>query len=447
MNSSSDIAMGELRERHVESGNSPSSEEEQTALVITPRRADRGKDAWLFLAASTVIEALVWGFSFSFGVFQDYYSTHEPFAGATNIATISTTSTGIMYMAGLLLFPAYKTWPNLADRSKWVGLPLMATALIAASFANSVNHLLLTQGVMFALGGSVVYYPALAFVDGWFIERKGLAFGIMWGGSGAAGLCIPFTINWLLHAYGFRNTLRIWAVVITVISAPLIYFLRARIPPSQTRQPVRQGLGFLRTKTFWLLQMGLTMESLGYFIPSIYLPTFARSLGYGPSIGTLLVALVNASSVPSTILLGMLIDRFHVTTVVIISTVGAVLSVFLFWGFSDALPLLIVFSILYGLFAGGFVTTISGIVKAVKGLDETTDVGTLLGILSAGRGIGAVASGPLSEALLSSRPWQGKATLAYGTGYGGLIVFTGITAAVGGVSFLGKKLGWMKERV
>lgn len=85
-----------------------------------------------------------------------------------------------MYMAGLLLFPAYKTWPNLADRSKWVGLPLMATALIAASFANSVNHLLLTQGVMFALGGSVVYYPALAFVDGWFIERKGLAFGIMW---------------------------------------------------------------------------------------------------------------------------------------------------------------------------------------------------------------------------------------------------------------------------
>lgn len=53
--------MGELRERHVESGHSPSSEEEQAALVITPRRADRGKDAWMFLAASTVIEALVWG--------------------------------------------------------------------------------------------------------------------------------------------------------------------------------------------------------------------------------------------------------------------------------------------------------------------------------------------------------------------------------------------------
>lgn len=193
--------------------------------------------------------------------------------------------------------------------------------------------------------------------------------------------------------------------------------------------------------------MGLIMESLGYFIPSIYLPTFARSLGLSPSIGTLLVALVNAASVPSTILLGMLTDRFHVTTVVIISTVGAVLSVFLFWGCSDALPLLIVFSILYGFFAGGFVSTFAGVVKAAKGLDETTDVGSLLGFLSAGRGIGAVASGPLSAALLDSRPWQGKAGLGYGSGYGGLIVFTGITAAVGSVSFFGRQLGWMKEKI
>ncbi|KFZ03856.1 hypothetical protein V502_10603 [Pseudogymnoascus sp. VKM F-4520 (FW-2644)] len=446
MNSSGDIALGELRERHVESGNAP-RDEEQTPLVDAPRRADGGKDAWLFLAAGTVIEALVWGFSFSFGVFQDYYTTHEPFAGATNIASVSTTATGIMYMAGLILFPAYKTWPKLAERSKWVGLPLMAAALIGASFANNVNHLLVTQGVLFGLGGSIVYYPALVFLDTWFIERKGLAYGIMWGGTGAAGLCIPFTTNWLLNAYGFRTTLRIWAVVITIVSAPLIYFLRARVAPPQSSRPVRQGLGFLRTRTFWLLQIGLTMESLGYFIPSIYLPTFARSLGYSSSVGTLLVALVNAASVPSTILLGMLIDRFHVTTVVLISTVGAVLSVFLLWGFSDALPLLIVFSILYGFFAGGFVSTFSGVIKALKGLDESTDVGTVLGFLSAGRGIGAVASGPLSEALLRSKPWQGKASLGYGTGYGGLIVFTGITAAVGGVSFLGKRLGWMKEKV
>lgn len=97
-----------------------------------------------------------------------------------------------MYMAGLILFPAYKTWPNLADRSKWVGLPLMAAALIGASFANNVNHLLLTQGVLFALGGSIVYYPCLVFVDDWFIERKGLAFGVMWVSQSFLSILIHF---------------------------------------------------------------------------------------------------------------------------------------------------------------------------------------------------------------------------------------------------------------
>jgi len=51
---------------------------------------DHGKDAYLFLAACFIVEALVWGFPFSFGVFQDYYSTHEPFAGSPNIAIIGT---------------------------------------------------------------------------------------------------------------------------------------------------------------------------------------------------------------------------------------------------------------------------------------------------------------------------------------------------------------------
>jgi hypothetical protein len=79
----------------------------------------------------------------------------------------------------------------------------------------------------------------------------------------------------------------------------------------------------------------------------------------------------------------------------------------------------------------------------MKHRDESADIGSLLGVISAGRGVGAVVSGPLSEALLSGKPWQGDAGLGYGSGYGGLIVFTGVTATVGGVGFLGRRLGWV----
>jgi hypothetical protein len=53
-------------------------------------KPDEGKDAWLFLSACFMMEALVWGFPFAFGLFQEYYSTHEPFASSSNIAVIGT---------------------------------------------------------------------------------------------------------------------------------------------------------------------------------------------------------------------------------------------------------------------------------------------------------------------------------------------------------------------
>lgn len=234
-----------------------------------------------------------------------------------------------------------------------------------------------------------------------------------------------------------------WAVTLILLSSPLIYFVRPRIPPSATSRSPRLGLDFLRTPTFWLLGTGWTTASLGYFIPSIYLPTFAASLGLSHSIGSLLVALVNAAAVFSTIIIGLLCDRFDVTTVILLCTAGTSISVFIFWGLSTTLPLLCLFAILYGFTAGGFVSTLAGMMKIIKQKDERADVGAMIGIFSAARGIGAVVSGPLSEVLLRNKPWQGQAGGAYGSGYGGLIVFTGVTATVGCVSFLGRRLGWM----
>lgn len=63
----------------------------------------------------------------------------------------------------------------------------------------------------------------------------------------------------------------------------------------------------------------------------------------------------------------------------------------------------------------------------------------VLSFLAAGRGVGSVTSGPLSNLLLGPKPWKGEASWAYGTGYGLLIVFTGVTAVLGGVSWLMRK--------
>ena len=284
--------------------------------------------------------------------------------------------------------------------------------------------------------------PTIIYLDEWFISRKGFAFGVMWAGTGVSGVVIPFIMDWGLNKYGFATMLRAWALVLTLLAGPLLYFVKARIPVSRRASyPRRLSFGFLKIPAFLVLQIGNILESLGFFMPNIYLPTYAGSLGLSSVHGTLTVALFNTTSVFGAIGFGSLTDRLHVTSVILISTIGATLSVFLFWGFSKSLPLLCIFSLVYGLFAGGFSSTWAGITQEVKRKDDRAELGLIFGLLAAGRGIGSVVSGPLSEALLNEKPGQREVTFGYDSGYRGLIIFTGISALLGGSSWVARRVG------
>ena len=237
--------------------------------------------------------------------------------------------------------------------------------------------------------------------------------------------------------------LRAWALTLVILAAPLLYYVKPRVPLSMTSRPRKLDTSFLRLPAFWALEAGNIFESLGFFIPNIWLPTYARSIGLSSVAGPLTIMLFNVTSVFGQVLMGSLTDRLHVTTVVLISTIGSTLSVFLFWGLAVSFPLLCIFALAYGLFAGGFTSTFSGVIREVQKHERGTEAGMIFGLLSAGRGIGSVLSGPLSEALLKDKPWIGEAGLGYGTGYGGLMIFTGISALLGGVSWVGRRVGWV----
>ena len=246
-----------------------------------------------------------------------------------------------------------------------------------------------------------------------------------------------------LNRFGYPTMLRAWAIALLLLAAPFLHYLKPRIPLSMSSRPRQLDVKFLRLSAFWALQAGNIFESLGYFIPNIWLPTYARSLGLPSVAGTLALMLFNTTSVFGQVLMGSLVDRLHVTTVILISTIGATLSVFLFWGLAVSMPLLCVFALAYGLFAGSFTSTYTGVIREVQKHERGTEAGLVFGLLSAGRGVGSVLSGPLSEALLRDKPWAGEAGLGYGTGYGGLIVFTGVSATLGGVSWIGRRVGWV----
>ena len=406
---------------------------------------DHGPQAYLLLFGCFTINILIWGFAFSFGVLQEHYTTHSPFASQpAGIATIGTVATGLMYFLMPLYFTLLQRYPLLKRWSVWLSVPVVAGALIGASFAQTVSHLIATQGVLFALGGNLIFCPTVTYLDEWFVRRKGLAIGIMWAGDGVGGVAMPLILETLLARYGFRVALRSIAVANVVLLTPLLYFLKPRLPTPAASSTRPIDIGFLRSPYFWTLQAFNIVQALGYFLPSNYLPTYAQSLGLSSRIGSLMLVLINLAAVFGCVAVGFLVDRVDVLNVVLGISVVSAVAVFAVWGLSTSLPVLAIFALGYGLTAGAYSCAWTGMIKNVQQRATTADANVVFGFLAAGRGLGATASGPLSEALVAGgKVLREKAEFGYGSEYGALIIFSGCTALVGGCSWAVRQVGFI----
>ncbi|EXK76056.1 hypothetical protein FOQG_19184 [Fusarium oxysporum f. sp. raphani 54005] len=432
---------------HVTPSNPDITEEQSfeghTQFSLPP--VDGGKDAWLFLFAAFLLEALVWGKS-------PHRFNHEPFAGLSGIATIGTCAMGIMYFAFPIAIALQRLYPHIARWAPVFGCLALSVILVVSTFSQNVGHLILTQGVLYAFAGSLAYCPCMAWLEEWFVQRRSLAFGIMWSGSSTGGVVIPLLLESLLQRFGFRTALRIWAVSLLVLSLPAFFFVKPRIPASSigaTRLNIK--IGFIYDRTFIIYQVANIVQSLGFFLPAIYLPTYARSvLHASPFLAAVTVMIVNGFSSLGIFIMGLIADRWHITTCILLSTIGAVLTTFLLWGFAGNLAILYIFCVFYGLFAGAFSGTWPGVSRQVasgtlhggSSEDLSFDPVMITGFLIAGRGVGNIVSGPLSEALYKAVPTQSSNIWGLG-GYGAIVVFTGITALGGGTSFICKRLGWI----
>ncbi|KAI0118686.1 major facilitator superfamily domain-containing protein [Nemania sp. FL0031] len=386
------------------------------------------------------------GYAFSFGVFQDYYSQHAPFASSGNIAVIGTSAVGVLYLSSPIVLGVCRLYPHHTRYATPVGLLIASLSLALASLATSTNTLIVLQGALYAIGSAIAYCPTILYIDEWFAARKGMAYGIVWGGEGLASAVIPLILQRLLAQFGHETTLRASGIAVFVICAPLSLFIKPRLPPSNATAMRPWGFKFLFSGLFAPYQLGTLVQATGHFIPSIYLPTYARTvLGASGFLSALTVLLINISTTIGCVVMGTLTDRLPATTCILISSVGATVGVFIIWGLSSSLAVLYVFCIIYGLFAGSFTSTWPGIMRALgRGREEDDSRGgidptMIFGWLCAGRGVGSLISGPLSDALTKGMAWRGHAGAGYGSGYGTLIVYTGITALLSCCSFIWRK--------
>ncbi|PVH81254.1 MFS general substrate transporter [Cadophora sp. DSE1049] len=383
--------------------------------------ADGGPAAWRLLIAAFVFEALLWGFPISFGVFQDYYSKQPEFEGSSQIALIGTMAQGLCYLGAPLSAVLTKRFPKYHRQQIWVAWPICIGGLVAASFTSSVGGLIATQGVMYGLGFIILTYPIICMVDEWWIQRKGMAFGAISCASGASGAAMPFITSALLEKYGYKTTLRIIAVAMTLLTGPLIPLLKGRLPPSEQGAVARVNWSFLKKSLFYIYATATLVQSLGFFFPAIYLPTYATALGLSATEGALILATMSISQTFGQFAIGFMTDKkFPVTGLVIGCSAIATIAVLAIWGLAKSLGQLIFFSIIYGFFASAFSPLRVGMGKAVS--DDPSALVATYAILCFCQGIGNVLVGPISSALLSQR----AAVDAYAIWrFRNMVIFTG----------------------
>lgn len=431
-------------------GNQLEGQREDVFQELKP--VDRGKDAWTVLIAGIAFEALFWGmfflskiesyiglllslhvltlylgFPMCFGVFQNYYSDFAEFKGDTaNIPLIGTLAQGLYYLGAPFSAFITKKYHRYQRQQIWLGWPLCILSLVAASFTNSVNGLIGTQGFLYGLGFVTLSYPIISMINEWWVARKGMAFGLISASSGLTGIFMPSMMDFLLQNYGHRIALRVCAVALVILTAPLIPLFKSRLPASGHTSLARIDLIFLKRPLFWVYGSAVLIQGLGFFLPVVFLPSYATSVNIPSSRGALLLAVMSATQVLGQFSFGYMSDKkLSVSILSVVCCIAAATASLTFWAFGTSFALLVAFSLLYGFFGFGF-----GTMRVAMGREIDNDPSAIFALIAVFvflQGIGNILVGPLSAALLTG-PTIRKHFGA--ERYAGLIILTGTSSTL-----------------
>ncbi|CAO3643218.1 unnamed protein product [Cunninghamella echinulata] len=378
-----------------------------SAVEFSLPPVDTGLNAYLVLVAGFLIEGFVWGFPFSYSVMQQHYQQLPEFrdASITELALVGTLTTGIAHVGGAIVGLLGGRFS--LKTMMYTGSLIMGISLIGASFATRPWHLILCQGFLLGLGGSFLYNSFVAFVPMYWYKYRGLATGFVFTGAGIFGLAFPIIMEKALKGIGFRWTLRIVAILVLVICLGSSIIVRPRYTPDATAPSKKFSLSrndfkFLTTKKFIILGFCVLFQSLGYFIPNLFIQPYALSIGVSEQNAVNLVSILNAMTIVGQLFIGHICDRFGYAGAITLSSTVSALSTFFLWRFSGtSYSILLAYTILYPIFGSGFTTCFPSMIYDVAESDYNKFT-MINGSFMLLRGVGNIAGIPIGSIFLSA---------------------------------------------
>ena len=152
----------------------------------------------------------------------------------------------------------------------------------------------------------------------WFVERRGLALGIMLIGTSAAAFVVPQLAVWAIAQFGWRQMFVVVAMLPLLVALPFAVAL-FREPRPEERPPAIStadgnvaGMTFgeaVRTRQFWILWASIFLIALAYGGAHIHMIPIVMDHGFDAKTAAGMMGVVGAGLLVGRVGVGFLLDR------------------------------------------------------------------------------------------------------------------------------------------
>lgn len=244
----------------------------------------------------------------------------------------------------------------------------ICTTVMSVSFALFSQCRTLRQFYILALflgigsAGSHII-PVSMMITNWFVEKRGLAMGIVFAATGVGGLIFNPLADWIIIHYSWQAAYLTFGLIIGVLSIPTaIFIVRAKpadkgLLPYGSEEALKQqslddkgGLTAteaLRSSAFWLLAVIILLIAIANMGVLHHIVPYLTDMGFSSTTAATLMSLHMTMLIFGKVLVGGLADRLGLMKSYVFCMIGLIISIALLYG-SQLMWVAIVFNILFG---------------------------------------------------------------------------------------------------
>ncbi|KAF5337677.1 hypothetical protein D9758_013004 [Tetrapyrgos nigripes] len=408
---------------------------------------DGGLEAWLVIFGCFLANFATWGVINSYGVFHDYYAT---------VLLPNSSSSTISLIGALQLFFLYGFSPIVGRIFDLYGsrilLPLgsvitvISLMLVSLCQVNQTYQFFLADGLLFGIGVTLIFTPAITVAGHWFDKKRPFAIGVMASGSSVGGVVCPIILQRLIPKVGFGWAVRVMAFVVLGCLILSCVTIKTRLPPKSrldrfdagaagarvgAREAGGEGqkgawrtslvdlTGFKDPK-FCLACAATFILFYAQFIPYFYIEAYAKYRQVDSTISQYVVAIMNGSAVLR-LPLCFLAVKYGTLNIMVPSTLISGILVLAVWLPSRGAVPIVVFGSLYAILSGVLLALLPAWIGAMSPPER---FGGRLGCVYFFAAVASLVGTPTAGAFVKDREHPG---------YTSLILFTGLMILAGSV--------------